>query len=190
MTRIDSGPTQIYQIKITLHGSRPPIWRRLQVKSDITLAKLHRILQAVMGWTDSHFHRFLIQGKPYGIPGQDVISLAGTIDERRYKLEKVGLRATFRFTYSYDFGDAWEHALLVEKVLSPQEGARYPVCMAGERGCPPEDVGGMPGYEAFLAATSNPQHPEHKEYLEWIGGPFDPEAFDVSDINRRLHCIK
>ena len=181
---------QIYQIKITLRGSRPPIWRRIQVRCDITLAQLHRILQAVMGWTDSHLHRFLIRGEPYGVRDQDEIGFSRTIDERRYKLERVGPGENFRFTYTYDFGDGWEHDILVEDVLSPTEGVRYPVCLAGARACPPEDVGGIPGYENFLEATRNPEHPEHKEYLEWIGGHFDPEAFDVSAINQQLRRLK
>lgn len=156
----------------------------------MTLAQFHRILQTVMGWTDTHLHRFLIQGEPYGAPDKNQIVFTRMIDERKYRLRDVTIGVNFRFTYAYDFGDGWEHALLVEKVLSPQEGVRYPVCLAGERGCPPEDVGGIPGYENFLEAMRNLRHPEHKEYLEWIGGPFDPEAFDVSEINRRLHRMK
>ena len=95
-----------------------------------------------------------------------------------------------RFTYDYDFGDGWEHVLEVEKVLLPQKGVRYPVCLDGARACPPEDVGGMGGYEEFLKAIRDPNHPEHEEYLDWIGGNFDPEQFDLDEVNDILRSLK
>jgi Plasmid pRiA4b ORF-3-like protein len=94
------------------------------------------------------------------------------------------------FTYLYDFGDNWEHVIVVEKSLPPGEGVRYPVCLAGARACPPEDVGGIPGYEGFLEAVKNPDHPEHDEYIDWIGGKFDLEAFDVDEVNQRLRALR
>ena len=95
-----------------------------------------------------------------------------------------------QFRYNYDFGDYWQHALVIEETLPPQEGVRYPVCLAGARACPPEDVGGTPGYENFLEALRHPKHPEHNEYLEWIGGAFDSEAFDVDEVNQGLRGIR
>ncbi len=190
MPRRTSEPIQIYQLRVTLSGSHPPIWRQIQVRCDITLAKLHRILQAVMGWTDSHLHQFSIRGKQYGIPDESDIGLRKAIDERKYKLRDVVPDLNLHFTYEYDFGDLWEHELLVEGILAPQAGVRYPVCLAGARACPPEDVGGIAGYENFLAAINNPRHPEHQEYLEWIGDSFDPEAFDADEVNRKLRRLK
>ena len=181
-------PIQIYQLKVTLRGARKAIWRQCQVRSDITLAKLHRILQTVMGWTNTHLHRFLIRGAQYGIP--DDMVLRKMIDGRKHRLSDVVSRQAPRFTYEYDFGDGWQHELLVEDILPPQAGLRYPVCLAGARACPPEDVGGIAGYENFLAAINNPRHPEHQEYLEWIGDSFNPEAFDVDEVNRKLHRLK
>ncbi len=185
-----SEPVQIYQIKVTLRDSQPPIWRRIQVRSDITLAKLHRILQRVMGWEDAHLHQFVIGDQYYGVPGEEDAGPRQTRDERKYTLGEVMLGERSQFRYNYDFGDNWEHVLAVEKILPPAEGVRYPVCLAGARACPPEDVGGLPGYENFLEAMKDSQHPEHNEFSEWIGGTFDPEAFDVNEVNQKLRGIR
>jgi hypothetical protein len=108
------------------------------------------------------------------------------MDEHKHRLRDVVPDQNLRFTYEYDFGDLWEHELLVENILPPQEGVRYPVCLMGARACPPEDVGGIPGYETLLEAIHNPNHLQHEEYLEWIGDSFDPEAFDADEVNRKL----
>ncbi len=183
-------PAQIYQIKVTLSDSQPPIWRRIQVRSDITLAELHRILQIVMGWTDMHLHQFVIRDKYYGIPDEEDIGLSKTIDERKHKLGDVLPGENSQFLYDYDFGDNWEHVLLIEKVLPPQKGVHYPLCLDGACACPPEDVGGTLGYKHFLDAISNPTHPEHKECLDWIGGEFDPKQFDVDEVDHILRSVK
>ena len=150
-------PTQIYQIKVTLNDTHPPIWRRIQVPGNTTLLKLHDILQIVMGWEDYHLHMFTIEGSIYGDPADDEYGDLGTIDEANYKLNQVIDREGQRFTYEYDFGDSWDHTLLVEKILPPQEGVRYPICLKGKRACPPEDVGGVWGYENFLEAIRDPE---------------------------------
>ena len=190
MLRRTPEPVQIYQLKVTLHGSHSPIWRQFQVRSDITLGKLHLILQAVMGWTNSHLHRFLIRGAQYGIPDESGLAPRKTMDEHKHRLKDLVSRKASRIIYEYDFGDLWTHELLVENILPPRAGVWYPVCHAGARACPPEDVGGIAGYENFLAAINNPRHPERQEYLEWIGGRFDPAAFDVNEVNRRLRRLK
>jgi hypothetical protein len=182
-------PVAVYQIKVTLRDSQPPIWRRIQVSSDITLAKLHGILQLVMGWEDTHLHQFLIGSEYYGMPDPEE-EPRRTKDERKYKLRDVVSTEGSQFAYNYDFGDYWQHVLVVEKTLPPQEGTRYPVCLAGARACPPEDVGGISGYESFLQALGDPAHPEHKDFSEWIGDSFDPEAFDVGEINQKLRGIR
>jgi hypothetical protein len=182
-------PAEIYQIKVTLRDSQPPIWRRIQVRSDITLAKLHKVLQRVMGWEDAHLHQFVIEGEYYGVPNQEE-EPRRTKDERKYRLNEVIPGEGWQFRYNYDFGDDWQHTLVVEKILPLQEGVRHPVCLAGARACPPEDVGGLPGYEDFLEALRDPQRPEHDEYREWIGGPFDSEAFDLDAANRKLRGMR
>ncbi|MDP9365782.1 MAG: plasmid pRiA4b ORF-3 family protein [Chloroflexota bacterium] len=183
-TRTPAVPASIHQLKVTLAGIRPPIWRRLRVPSDVTLATLHGILQAAMGWEDSHLHRFRVGAATYGDRGL----LGDVVDrgERVARLSQVAPSRGSKLAYDYDFGDGWEHALVVEAVRPPEPGVPSPVCVAGKRACPPEDCGGPWGYGELLAAIGNPLHPEHGARLAWLGGPFDPEAFDVADVNRRL----
>lgn len=179
-------PTQIYQIKVTLNDTHPPIWRRIQAPGNITLLKLHDILQIVMGWEDYHLHMYTIEGSIYGDPADDEYGNLGSLDEDNYKLSQVIYGEGQRFIYEYDFGDSWDHTLLVEKILPIEEGVRYPLCLKGKRSCPPEDVGGVWGYENFLEAIRDLNHDEHEEYLTWVGGQFDPEAFDLEEVNTRL----
>jgi hypothetical protein len=181
--------TQIYQIKVALDDTHPPIWRRILVPGNTTLLKLHDIIQIVLGWEDYHLHMFTINGLKYGDPGIDDYGDFGTLDEAKYKLNQVIKREGQRESYEYDFGDGWGHTLVVEKILPPQEGVRYPVCLKGKRACPPEDVGGVGGYEYFLEAIRDPDHDEHEEYLAWVGGEFDPEAFDLDEVNAQLQSI-
>lgn len=177
----------IYQIKVTLQNSKPPIWRRLLVPGDTTLADLHDIIQVAMGWEDYHLHQFIIQGEYYGEPSPD--DLFDVHDERKVTLRQIAPHEGFRFRYEYDFGDGWLHQILVEKILPPEPGQFYPVCIAGKQACPPEDVGGIWGYYEFLEAIQDPDHPEHEDYLEWIGGEFDPEAFDLEAVNQGLRAM-
>jgi hypothetical protein len=184
----EAKPGPIYQLKITLRGSKPPIWRRVQVSGDITLYKLHQVIQVAMGWTDSHLHQFTAGGIDYGESapewGMEVKS------ERRAHLNQVAPAEKARFTYEYDFGDSWDHEILVEKIVPPEPGVHYPTCLTGKRACPPEDVGGIWGYEGFLESLRDPKHPEHDEYLEWVGGEFDPEAFDCAGVNAVLQQLR
>jgi hypothetical protein len=179
----------IYQIKVTLRDSKPPIWRRIQVRSDTRLDQMHTILQEVMGWDSYHLHQFIIFGDYYGEPHDD-FDFIDMKDHRKYKLNDFLTEAGVKFVYEYDFGDSWEHILLLEKILSAEKDAQYPVCLKGKRACPPEDVGGIWGYEDFLEAIADPEHEEHEDYLEWIGGDFDPEEFDPEKINQGLKHLK
>ena len=177
-------PTSIYQIKVTLNDSKPPIWRRVLVPDSISLHQLHTILQIVMGWTNSHLHQFIIEDEYYGEPED---SDYGDIkNEKRYRLNQFVRRKGFKFIYEYDFGDSWEHTVHIEAILPMEKGKQYPVCLEGKRACPPEDIGGVSGYEEFLEAISNPKHPEHEEMMEWFGEDFDPEFFDTEDVNLGL----
>ncbi len=176
-----SNPT-LLSLKVTLRGIRPPIWRRLLVLESLTLGQLHHVIQAAMGWGDGHLHAFEIGGDQYGDPAQTDF----TASERRLTLAKVVAAGVQRFTYTYDFGDNWEHQLLIEKRRPTAEGVTVPTCIAGQRACPPEDCGGPWGYEHLLEALANPAHPEHEEQKEWIGDEFDPERFDIAAVNARL----
>lgn len=188
--RKKSKAQSIYQFKITLKGIRPPIWRRVQVQSDSTLSHLHWVIQFSMGWTNSHLHSFDIQGIEYGVPMPefdfDDMELR---DEHTVKLSKIIPKEKFKFSYLYDFGDSWEHEILVEKVIEADPDIKYPICIKGKRACPPEDCGGIWGYQELLEAIKDPKHPEHEEKLEWVGGKFDPEDAEIDEANYQLPMI-
>lgn len=183
-TTPDKEP-RIYQIKVSLRGSQPPIWRRIQVPGNATLADLHQIIQAVMGWYDCHLHQFIIKDKYYGLPDPD-IDFVDLLDESTVQLQQVVKRVKTKFIYEYDFGDGWEHVLEVEKLLPAEQDAKYPTCLTGKRACPPEDCGGIWGYYNLLDALGNPDHPEHETYREWTDGPIDPAQFDLAEANATL----
>lgn len=177
---------QVHQLKARLKGIRPPIWRRMQVPSDIDLGTLHGILQETMGWDDGHMHEFRAGGISYGVPSphddvrnEDSACLADILPSKGSRL-----------TYEYDFGDSWVHELLVEKIVAAEPGATYPVCLAGKRACPPEDCGGAYGYLRLIEIMADPSHPEHVEMEEWLGAPLEPEAFDVAAVNLTLRRIR
>ena len=171
----------MYQLKVTLRGSRPAIWRRVTVSSEVTLYELHRILQVVMGWMDSHPHEFERGRTLYG--QSDPEFGVRRISERKIRLQDVLRKPRDRMRYQYDFGDSWEHDVLLEAVLPAGTEAQPPRVLDGKGACPPEDVGGIWGYAEFLEAIRDPQHPEHQSMLDWCGGAFDPDAFDAAEIN-------
>jgi hypothetical protein len=179
----------IFQFKITLNGSKPPIWRRIQVE-DCTLDKFHEHIQTAMGWTNSHLHQFEIFEKRYGDPEllddgfDDFECMDSTKTFLSDILPKTGKR--FAFTYEYDFGDGWEHEVRFEGNKPKEPGTKYPVCLEGDRACPPEDCGGIWGYVDFLEAIRNPKHEEHESMLKWIGGRFDPEEFDAKKATKAM----
>jgi Plasmid pRiA4b ORF-3-like protein len=179
--------TKIFEIKIVLEDVRPAVSRRIQVPGEITLDELHDVVQVAMGWTDSHLHEFDANGVQYGQPDPDW-DLREVNDEAKAKLFRL-VGPGDRLTYSYDFGDGWTHTLTVEKVVEPEPGVGYPRCVGGRRACPPEDVGGPWGYAELLEALADPDHPEHDERMEWMGGPFDSEAFDLDEVNEVLESL-
>ena len=177
---------KVYQIKITLKDIKPPIWRRLQVTNDTVLEKLHEIIQVAMGWDNYHLHQFIVGHTYYGEPdpnyGDDEME-----NENGVPISQLVSREGARFHYEYDFGDSWVHEILVEKILPVEKGTQYPVCIKGKRACPPEDVGGVWGYSDFLETIMNPKNPEYDDMLEWAGGDFDPEVFNLEAVNKRLN---
>ncbi len=188
-------PLEIYELQITLREIKPRIWRRFAVRNNHSLMVLHDIIQMVMGWKDCHLHEFEIEGEIYTAryPELERLEDRNVRDERRAFLRDVLGGEGFRFSYVYDPGDYWRHEVAVTKVSrveSPEEFERYPVCLAGERACPPEDCGGVSGYERMLEALADPTHEEHDEYLEWLGGAFDPEAWDLKEVNWMLRGIR
>ncbi len=174
----------VYQLKITLQHIRPPIWRRVLVPNTMSLDELHDTIQHAMGWYDSHLHEFEIDGQRYGDPQWD--DFGDTVNETKVKLGEFVPAAGYRFRYTYDFGDDWQHLIEVEAILPYDSGTRYPTCIKARRACPPEDVGGPWGYESFLEALADENHEEHEDMLEWVGGDFDPEEVDLNTINEWL----
>jgi len=183
---------EIYQIKVTLRGTRPPIWRRLLMPAELTLEQLHAVLQAAMGWDDSHLHEFRIGSHRFGKPdpSERWLGRSVTLSERTTRLSSVIDRVGAKAVYTYDFGDSWEHELLVEKVLAPEPGHSYPICIDGQRQAPPEDCGGIGGFYHLLEAIRDPEHVDHEERREWLGRDCDPDAFSLDAVNRRLSHIQ
>ena len=184
----------VCELKIVLLGTKPPIWRRLQVPGDASLGWLHAVIQVAMGWTNSHLHHFLTSDARYADPRhiEDMgIGEDPDRDEAKARLLQVAPQAGAQFGYEYDFGDSWEHEITVEKLL-PNEAATATtaLCLEGARACPPEDCGGIWGYAELLKTLKNPKHPEHKTMKEWLGRPFDAETFDVAKTNLWLRKLK
>jgi hypothetical protein len=177
----------LYQIKVTLVGSKPPIWRRLIVKDNTRLDQLHSVLQVAMGWFNSHLHQYRVGNSYIGIPDQDID--IDVTDEQMVYLQDIISNVKDNFVYEYDFGDGWEHKIVLEKKL-PLDSSESPVVIKGKKACPPEDCGGIWGYSDFLAAIQDPKHEEHEEMLEWVGGEFDPDEFDMNFINKKLNELK
>jgi hypothetical protein len=180
----------IYQFKVTLKESDPPIWRRIQVP-DCTLGDLHEVLQVVMGWEDEHLHQFIVRGEYYRPSDpEDMDWDMEYQDEDEMSISQVvKLGQKVRFTYDYDFGDSWQHEIVLEKTMEPEPNVAYPRCVEGERACPPEDVGGIWGYAEFLQAIGDREHASHHDLVRWVGGKFDPEKFSVVKVNRELRGI-
>ncbi len=179
---------KMVQLKVTLMGVKPPIWRRILVSDTATLSELHHILQIAMGWTDSHLHMFMVGQKRSGIPDPEWGVFDETmLDESKVKLRSVFKREKHAISYEYDFGDGWLHKVVLEKKLDFNPAEELPKCMAGRRGCPPEDVGGVWGYQNFLKIYQDNHHPQHEEMIEWAGEYFDPEIFDIEETNKILY---
>lgn len=180
---------QVHELEISLREVEPRVWRRFAVCSTTSLAKLHEVIQTVMGWYDCHLHQFVMRdGRRYAprSPDMDLEWDADVIESRRVKVYDVLPRVGALAGYEYDFGDGWEHDLKVVAIHAPETGVRYPCCLGGERACPPEDVGGVDGYAEMLVALRNPRHREHASYVEWLGRPFDPNEFDCDAVNKLL----
>ena len=185
--------TTLIQMKIKLEYISPPIWRRFLVDSSITLHKLHKVIQIVMGWTDSHLHSFEILDASYCLPNpdEDFSDFEGEKrkNSKKVKLSQLSLQRKSKFHYTYDFGDNWEHIITVEDMVPASENTMVPICLEGQRACPPEDCGSVPGYEDILNAIRNPKKKDSQELLEWLGD-YDPEKFDIEDINSDLRPKK
>ena len=173
---------QIARLRISLDDIEPVIWRRVEVPLTATLKALHDVIQAAFGWEGYHLHLFAVGEERYGVPDPEGDSLRPIHSEKGMRLAALIARGVERFDYTYDFGDDWRHEIAVEAVGVEEPGAEYPRLLAGARRVPPEDVGGVPGYEEFVRAVTRPRHREHKAMLTWHGGPYDPDDIGEAEI--------
>lgn len=176
-------PSRVLQLKVTMKGIKPAIWRRILVSQDTTLEQLHLILQVAMGWMNCHLHGFTIQGQRFGPPSPD--DFMPIADERKHRIGSLVLKG-HKLEYEYDFGDGWEHTILVEDVREATPSETVPSCLDGRRACPPEDCGGPHRYADVLDALRGAKGKREAELLEWLGGRHDPERFELAKVNDRL----
>lgn len=177
---------EVYQLRIDLRGLKSPkVWRRIVVPVNIKLSLLHVVLLRTMGWGGGHLHEFMFAQGNYTSPEPGLDLDADVQDESRVSLRKA-LEGNSTFTWLYDYGDSWYHKVKVERTVDMLVPLDHPKCITGQGACPPEDVGGVPGYEEFLEALADPEHPEHEELMSWHGDPFDPAAFSVADVQQQL----
>ncbi len=182
--------SKLFQLKIQLKNIKPAIYRTVQIPDSANFFLLHKTIQDAMGWFDCHlFQFFKDRGTPISIPDRQN-DWEEVKDARKIKLRDYFTEVKKSITYEYDFGDGWEHTVTLDKISDNDKKVNYPVCIKGKRNCPPEDCGGPWRYENFLAAIADKKHPEHKETLYWVGGEFDPEAFEIDGINEVLNGIK
>lgn len=177
---VEITPTKkFYQLKVSLKDVSPSIWRQLLVASDTTLLHLHFIIQAAMGWENSHLFAFRIRGAEYTVPADEDL---GSRNAGQFTLADVVTKSGTQFSYLYDFGDSWDHLIQVE-MIKPASDTPVPVCLKGKRACPPEDCGGVWGYMQLLNTLKNPKDADYESLIEWLGDGFNPEAFDLKETN-------
>jgi hypothetical protein len=180
----------VHRLKVTLRQVKPPVWRRIEVASNIKLSELSGVLEAAMGWLGGHLHAFEADGVLYEIPDDDSFGFPRPRDERKARLDEVLPAAKSRMRWDYDFGDGWEHDVVVEAIEPMKSDAVYPVCVAGKRACPPDDCGGPWGYANLLAAISDPTHEEHEELTEWLPPGFESDAFDIDEATDTMRSTR
>ncbi len=178
----------IVTIRIELLWSDPPIWREVEAPVRITLDTLHRVVQAAMGWFDSHLWEFTAGKRRYGLPMRDDWGGNGPLNARKTVLGDLLAPRRTTIRYTYDFGDCWEHKLVLTRVRPGEAGGSYPRLVAGERNCPPEDCGGIPGFYNMLDIAADPKHPEHNDVKDWLGG-YDPAHYDEPRLKRAVGRI-
>jgi hypothetical protein len=193
-----TGPYAVFTVKVTLLDTDPPIWRRLRLPANATLADLHWVLQTAFDWTNSHMHHFMHRlGTDdvayYGKPDKNMLPDLGfghdTRDEKKARLCNLLEKAGDICHYEYDFGDSWMHEIALEEIVEAPVRPAAATCLAGEKAAPPEDCGGIPGFYHNLEVLKKPGHPEHADVKEWMGD-YDPAAFDPVAVSRRLARVK
>ncbi len=174
---------KILQLRVSLNEAKPFVWRKFLIDENVSFHKLHEVIQVVMGWENYHLYQFVYNKTFIGLPDADT----DLIDSRKLLLSQVFEKKKQKIGYEYDFGDSWEHTVLLEKFVEPIDFQKYPVCIGGENACPPEDSGGFYVYQELLEIKKNKKHPEYKEKIvEWLGEDFNPKYFDLNNVNKQL----
>lgn len=189
MVRAKKPGDQLYKLKVKLVEAPMPIWRRLVIRAGCRLNLVHHILQITMGWTNSHLYEFKFADRRFGdlatADDDDEVE-----DSSKFSLDQLLKKPGQKLVYNYDFGDCWEHDIELEEIMPADDIGGVARCLAGKRACPPEDVGGVPGYARFLEIIEDPEHPERKEMLTWIGSEFDPDSFDARQVNLNIYLFE
>jgi hypothetical protein len=181
--------SKILQFKITLRDSKPEIWRRFQVEDTLMFHDLHLVIQTVMGWSNSHLYQFIYEGNNY-IGNPEMLEQEDIADDKDVALSAIFDKPKISMEYEYDFGDSWEHDLILEKIIESDLNRNYPNCLEGKMNCPPEDSGGIFGFYENMKIFKNKKHREHKEIKEWIGKDYNPDFFDLQTVNENLKSYK
>ncbi len=176
----------IFQVKITLTGITPPIWRRLQVPSDLFLHDFHKVIQTSVGWENSHLHQFVKNSRTFGIADDEFELSDKFMDYTSIRLVDILNKENEVIRYIYDFGDTWVHEIVLEKILEPSKNEFYPFCLAGKRNCPPENSGGPWAYMEMVKIFSNLGHPDREDIMQWIDEEWEPENFNIDIVNEML----
>lgn len=180
---------KIFQVQIALKDFKPKIWRRILIPSNLLLSDFHMIIQTTMGWTNSHLHQFIKNRQYYleRVKDDPTWDEMDNVDYKKMKVSDLLKKEKDKIVYEYDFGDGWEHHIILEKILPIDANLKYPICLAGKMNCPPEDCGGVYGYAEMLEVLKDPTHEEYEDYIEWLGEDCDPKYFDKNEVNILLH---
>lgn len=178
----------VIQLKIMLSGIKPPTWRRLLVPDSVTFFDLHHIFQITMGWKNAHLFEFRVNNYKLGFIDEDAPK--DLADANKVTLDTLVTKFGMQFSYTYDFGDNWDHLVEVEKISRGDASGQYPICLEGARSCPPEDCGGIPGYQHLLEVLKDKSNPEYTEMKRWAGRGFNPEKFELEKVNKLLPKFK
>jgi len=183
---------KIFQIKIVLRGSKPKIWRRLLIKSDMLMPELHEVIQTSMGWNNMHLHHFIKYDSLYTVKleDDDFWDEKRDIDYKQIMISELLSKKHDKIIYEYDFGDAWSHDVILEEINFSEYGVKYPVCIDGKMSCPPEDCGGIGAYHNIIDILKNPEHKFYENYKDWLDEDFDPEYFNIDEVNSLLNLKK
>lgn len=176
----------LHRLRITLRSVKPPIWRRIEVASDVTLAELSDLLEGAMGWMGGHLHAYEAEGVTYERPDPDDGLSRRAKDESDHRLGEVLGAVGAKMRWDYDFGDGWQHNIVIEAIEPLDPSVGYPRCVAGRRACPPEDCGGPWGFQELLHAISDPTHPRHEELTEWLPVDYNPDEFNPDDATEAM----